>query len=966
METQKPGLGQGSIDRHTPLYNSRITRAYVEYLQVYYPEIDVDEVLRHAKMTRPELEDPAHWFSQHQVDRFNAIVTEKTANANISHEVGRYAISSEALGIIKKIALSLVNPSSVYMLFGKLYAYLSRAVVVETRPMGNTQMEISVSPSPGVKEKSYQCHNRVGIFEAIGKHYFNNYAKIDHPQCIHQGDPKCLYLISWDKSRILLSLRLRNLIAGASALMAIPLFFLIPTATWFTIIIMLGLVILSIHTYANQLEIKDLTETIKAQGDIAEEHLEGIKRQYDSSLLIEEIGNAISTLMNMPKLLQTVAKVMKNRLAYDRGMLLLSDAKGKHLKYAAGFGFDDHESERIRHIGFRLDNPESRGIFTQTFHTQQPIMVDDINELKHLFSARSQRLITQFKSHSLVSVPIVYEKKTLGILVVDNRISKKKLQQSDLNLLKGIAANIAISINNSISYNKLLESEEKYRDMFENVSDFLYSHELDGQIIETNNTFKESTGFSEDALSAMNIKDLIPPEYREQFSSYLHRVIASGHAEGITQILTQNGSHLVIEFKNSAIVEDGKPVGIRGSARDITDRWNSDKERKRLEEMLDRAKKMEAMGTLAGGVAHDLNNILSGIVSYPELMLLDLPPDSEMREPVKIIMESGQKASAMVQDLLTMARRGVTSTEVLNLNDLIYTYLNSPECREIQKYHPGVIFRVHTDSNLLNIEGSSIHLLKAIMNLVSNAAEAMPEGGELTIRSKNQYVDQSFKGFDEVTEGDYTVLSVADTGIGISEEDQKHIFEPFYTKKIMGRSGTGLGMSVVWSTVKDHKGQIDIISASEAGTTIRLFFPATRKEKLNQPEIIPVDQYTGKGESVLIVDDIEEQRQIASLMLSKLGYTVTTVSSGENAIEYLKQKPVDLVILDMIMDPGIDGLETFKQIQQINSNQKAIIVSGYADFEKVRQAKRIGVGAYVKKPYVLKDIGMAVRSELDG
>jgi PAS domain S-box-containing protein len=958
-------LEQGSVDLHTPLYNSRIMRVYVEYLHQHYPEIDIDKVLNYAEVTRPELEDSAHWFSQYQVDRFHTKIAEKTASKNISHAVGRYAVSSEVLGIFKKIAISLVNPASVYMLIGKLYSLISRAVVVETKRVGDTRVEIAVSLNPGVNEKAYQCQNRIGSFEAIGRHFSNQYSKVDHPQCIHRGDPSCLYQVAWEKSQSLLWLRLRNIITAASALASIILLFVLPTSTWMEVSLLLGLAALSVQAYSQHLTIKDLRHTVKAQGDIAEEHLEGIKSQYNSSLLVEEIGSATSTLMDMQTLLETVAKVMKNRLSYDRGMLLLSDPKGQFLKYAAGYGFDQRETGLLNHINFRLTNPHSKGLFTQTFHAQKPFIVHDIDELKDRFSERSQRLITQFKSHSLVCVPIVYEKKSLGILVVDNKISNKKLQQRDLNLLKGIAANIATSINNSISYNKLMESEEKYRDMFENVSDFLYSHRLDGKILETNSTFKRATGYSEETLAAMNFGDLLPGRYTEQYCAYLDNVVKSGHAEGVTRILPKDGSELVVEYKNSLIVEDGKPVGVRGSARDITERWRSDRERKRLEGMLDRAKKMEAMGTLAGGVAHDLNNILSGIVSYPELMLLDLPTESKLREPIKIMMESGQKASAMVQDLLTMARRGVTSMEVLNLNDIINEYLGSPEYRKISEYHPAVRFRVDTDPNLLNFEGSAIHLFKTLMNLISNAAEAMPAGGELSISSRNQYVDQAIQGFDDVTEGDYTVLSVSDTGIGISEEDQKHIFEPFYTKKVMGRSGTGLGMSVVWATVKDHKGQIDIRSRIGDGTTIRLYFPATRKAKLSPTDIISLDRYKGNDESVLVVDDVKEQREIASLMLSKLGYRVATVPSGEKAVEYLEKQKADLVVLDMIMDPGIDGLETFQQIRKTKPNQKAIIVSGYSDSEKVRQAQKIGAGAYLKKPYVLAEIGKAVRSELD-
>ncbi|MBL0715191.1 MAG: response regulator [Desulfosarcina sp.] len=421
----------------------------------------------------------------------------------------------------------------------------------------------------------------------------------------------------------------------------------------------------------------------------------------------------------------------------------------------------------------------------------------------------------------------------------------------------------------------------------------------------------------------------------------------------------------MVEYRNSLVYDDHKPIGVRGSARDITERWRARKEKERLEGMLERARKMEAVGTLAGGVAHDLNNILSGIVSYPDLLLMDLPPDSPLRKPIKTIQESGQKAAAIVQDLLTMARRGVSVTEVVNFNDVMAEYLDSPAFAKLTSYHPDIVIRAKPAENLPNIMGSSVHLFKTLMNLVSNAAEAMPDGGTVTITSANQHVDKPIKGYDVVAEDDYVVLTVEDTGTGISEKDQTRIFEPFYTKKVMGRSGTGLGMSVVWAAVKDHHGYIDLSSEVGAGTTVTLYFPVTRAEAKPEASQRMIENYRGNGESILVVDDVKEQRVIAAEMLDRLGYRVATVPSGEAALRYLSDHPAHLVILDMIMPPGMDGLETYRKILEIHPQQKAIIASGFSESGRVKRAQRLGAGAYVRKPYVLETIGLAVRAELN-
>jgi len=387
-------------------------------------------------------------------------------------------------------------------------------------------------------------------------------------------------------------------------------------------------------------------------------------------------------------------------------------------------------------------------------------------------------------------------------------------------------------------------------------------------------------------------------------------------------------------------------------------------ERKLLEQKLSQAQKMQAVGTLAGGVAHDLNNILSGIVTYPDLLLLDVEEDSPLREPLLAIKKSGEKATDIVQDLLTLARRGVDTRKVLSLNQIVNDFLVSPEYKKILSPHAKVSVKTILGEDVLNIVGSEIHISKSLMNIVANAVDAMPAGGELSITTTSCYLDYAYSGFESVSEGEYTTLEISDKGIGMPETDLERIFEPFYTKKSMGRSGTGLGMSVVWGTVKDHDGFIDIITEEGSGTTFVLYFPVTRKE-MEVIESVYIEDYLGRGESILVIDDSGDQRVIARNMMQRLGYSVSTAASGEEALEMIKESPYDLLILDMIMDPGINGLQTYKETIQIAPNQKAVIASGFAETEMVRETQRFGAGAYVKKPYTLEKIGLAVRSELD-
>lgn len=395
--------------------------------------------------------------------------------------------------------------------------------------------------------------------------------------------------------------------------------------------------------------------------------------------------------------------------------------------------------------------------------------------------------------------------------------------------------------------------------------------------------------------------------------------------------------------------------------REIEERKAAEIKNKHLQKQLKTSEKMEAIGRLAGSVAHDLNNVLSGVVSYPELLLLELPVESPLRAKIEIIKSSGEKAAAIVQDLLTLARRNVMQPEVLELNTIIERYLVSPEHAKIVSFHPHVHVAHYLDPSLLRIKGSPLHISKTIMNLVSNGMEAMLSEGTLHITTKNVYLDKPLKGYDEISKGDYVVLEIEDEGIGIAEDDRAKIFEPFYTKKTMGRSGTGLGMSVVWSTVKDHDSYIDLESREGRGSVFRIYFPVTREELCTELETFTIDHIKGNSEHLLIIDDHENQREIASAYLQKLNYRTTCVDGGEAAIEYIKDHEVDMVILDMIMDPGIDGLQTYKRLAALQPGLKAVIASGFSETSRVRKAQELGAGEYIRKPYTLEKIGIAIK-----
>jgi signal transduction histidine kinase len=258
---------------------------------------------------------------------------------------------------------------------------------------------------------------------------------------------------------------------------------------------------------------------------------------------------------------------------------------------------------------------------------------------------------------------------------------------------------------------------------------------------------------------------------------------------------------------------------------DITALREAEREKKALEARLQRTEKMEAIGSLAGGVAHDLNNILPSLISFPDVILMDLPEESPLRKPILSIKRAGERAAAIAQDLLTLARRAVPVKTPVNLNEVVGEFLDSAEGNKLQGDYPEVKISKDLDPDLRPILGSPVHLSKTVMNLVLNAVEAIPDAGSVVISTSAVQLKEGIQGYEMIEPGEYAILSVADTGIGISARDVEKIFEPFYTKKAMGRSGSGLGMAIVWGTVKDHRGYVDVKTEERKGTTFDLYFP---------------------------------------------------------------------------------------------------------------------------------------------
>jgi PAS domain S-box-containing protein len=514
----------------------------------------------------------------------------------------------------------------------------------------------------------------------------------------------------------------------------------------------------------------------------------------------------------------------------------------------------------------------------------------------------------------------------------------------------------------------LKRSEAYFRAITQNSSDIIIVVDALATITYVSPSVERFVGYRPEELIGRSGFELITAEDNPRAIEDFGRALLTKEVviPNAFNIRHKDGTVRILEGVGKNLLDEPAVAGFVMHVRDITDRRQTEEERRQLQERLNRAERMEALGTLAGGVAHDLNNALGVLIGYSELILNDIGEESPVRPYVLTVLEGGEKASAVVRDLLILARRGVQTTKVVNLNQIIHDCLKSQAFEKLSSLNPLVRFGTELDADLNNIMAAPGHLGKVLTNLLTNAAEAMPEGGHVLIRTDNRYLDRPVGAFDHVREGDYAVLSVSDSGKGISERDRPHIFEPFYTKKVMGQGGTGLGLAVVWGAVRDYDGYIDVQSQEGKGSTFSLYFPATRDPLQDEKGPVDVSRYKGRGEVILVVDDVPEQRNLAATMLNRLNYKVVMAANGEEAVAFLRKGKADLVVLDMIMDLGMNGLETYQEILGIHPHQKAIIVSGFSEMELVAQVQALGAGEYVRKPYSLESLGMAVRRRSTG
>ena len=508
----------------------------------------------------------------------------------------------------------------------------------------------------------------------------------------------------------------------------------------------------------------------------------------------------------------------------------------------------------------------------------------------------------------------------------------------------------------------LRDSEERFRNLFEYAKDVVFTCDLGGNFTSLNQAGVDLTGYSRAEVVGMNFARVVAPEHLK-----IAQEMIAGKAKGDVktsyelEVLTKFGERVLVEISSRTLYRDGRPVGVQGSARDITERRKAEEALRASQLQLQQSQKLEAIGQLAGGVAHDFNNLLTAIIGYSDLSLLHSDLDEQLRRNLEEIKRAADRAASLTRQLLAFSRKQILEPKVLKLNHIVkdmHKMLRRMIGEDIE-----LTINLPDDLGSAKVDPGQIEQI--IMNLVINARDAMPRGGKITIETGNVSLDEKYVSRHvTVQTGDYVMLAVSDTGKGMDRETQAHIFEPFFTTKEAGK-GTGLGLSTVYGIVKQSGGYIWVYSEVGKGTSFKVYLPRVA----GSPALVklPSSTLTARGkETILLVEDEELVRRMTRVILESAGYKVFEAVGASDALRlcYKNGAEFDLMITDVIM-PAISGRVLAEQVRRICPELPVLYMSGYTDDAIVRHGLLGDLLEFIQKPFTAESLTAKVRKVLD-
>ncbi len=954
------------FNSQTPLYNSGILGNYINYLESHHVEVDTDELLHRSGLTRFDLNDKALLLTQEQINAFHRCLSETVSDPDIAFKVGQYSLYTKSTGTLMQYGSQFITPQTMYRAVDRIYPKWSRGHISETVITGKGQAEVTIRVHPGVCEEPFQCRNRQGILEAIGKFQTGQPADIRHPQCMHRGDPFCRYEITWKSKRSALWKRVGAYAVLISVPAAVAAGLLLPAGQALPAVMGLALACLSIGAIAHRQEKKELVDLLKTQGDAAGHLLDEVEVRHHNARLIHEIGLAGADILEVDTFLKAVLDAMSRNLRFSRGLIALWDEDRRRLDYVDGYGFSDAERQFLARDGFSIDSTDGVDDLIQLLDTGQPFILDSVRQRAHKMAPGGLKVIDGLGVESMISVPLIHKQSTLGLLCVDIKGSRRQYTTSDVHLLMGIASQIAAGITNARSYARIQESERRYRLLAENVMDVIWILDIDTlRLTYISPSIEAATGFTPAEIMEMTMDQYLTPASFQQATTTVSRAleaVAAGRSDARSVSVTvemeeycKDGNTIPIEVTAGLLVDDnGRPNAVLGISRDLSWRREAEKERAEIENRLQQAKKMESLGTMAGSIAHNFNNLLMVVLGNLELAREDLSDTAPTRINIQRAMNASQRAADLSSMMLTYVGQLKKDSVPVDLSRTVTAVL--------EKLDESTVDHVTLDIDLADpmplIAADADQMRQMVIGFVTNAIEALGQSpGRVRISTGSMHCDPVFLAGtylkEDLPEGMYAYVEVADTGSGMDAETLARVFDPFFSTKFTGR---GLGLAAVMGIIRSHHGAVRVHSVKDEGSVFTALFPI-------QGVALPPASAGGTsecteavGQTVLLVDDEAMVMDIGRQFLERLGYTVLTASSGQEAVARFADDPacIDLLLLDFSM-PGMDGLETMHQIRQIRDDVKIVITSGYIRQQIEQRFADIGPpDDFIQKPFEIK------------
>jgi two-component system, cell cycle sensor histidine kinase and response regulator CckA len=884
------------------------TRAIIEYFQEHYPG-DLPRLLEGLGPEIDSLPNPLeflmesnNWVSSRVVIQMFANARDLTNNERIAYEIGFQSAARKKLGYVQRIIMfAYKNPRRTLRRVQAINDKFNRNKTIEVAAATRDRAVVRLRWFKEIPAIIDFCLFNQGIYSGIPTIWDLPPARVLETKCFFKGDDCCEYHFKWERK-----------------------------PRWREAILRWSMPWTLLKTTVNELEQdKELLE-IKFN-EIHKLNIK-LKEKIDQLICLQQSGTAALSFLNLEELLEVSMRLLIKFTRLDQACVFLADDRRRTFKLRHIVGRQPELGDQIH--GYEVPWDETDNLITRVARKGAPVVLHHLHCHNH---NPADPLFRALQPQACLLAPLMMHGRSIGVILAGHTRPEAVITESDKQFVVSFANQMAIALENARLYRRLEHSERRYRHLVENAHEGIWIITPDGVISFANPRMREIIG--EERLEGRQVAEFWDRRNLELLERALARNRQGQVIQEELEISSPRRGQVAVSMSSVPLQENGRFLGAFAMFNDISDK-------KKLEKQILQQQKMEAIGTLAGGIAHNFNNILMNVMGLTGLILADSEPGAPGYDDLEQIEQEVLKGSALTRQLLSFGRGSQSSPQPLDINLLVERI-----ARLFTRTRHDITISKNLAPGLPAVAADQGQMEQVILNLLVNAWQAMGGKGEIVLATAAVELPEICCETPGRPAGPYVHLTVADTGVGMDEATATRIFEPFFSTKEMGQ-GTGLGLATVYAIVKNHGGIIKVDSRQGQGATFHLYLPVTDKP-------VPADSgasyrfVKGTG-TILLVDDEDSIRSVGKRILEQLGYEILLAENGSRALEIYQAHGdrVSLVILDMIM-PGMGGRETYLQLQEINPRVKVLLSSGYSLNDEAQEIMTQGAQGFIQKPYRL-------------